>query len=77
MKSRREFLTSLPRIGILSAMAIFSGVMIHRWINREKCDRQLACGNCTLSVNCMLPQAENFRAGKVTGNKVKQDDGRR
>jgi len=74
--SRREFLTSVARGGILGLMVLFSGAMLRRWENADDCRRSYACGNCGLSDRCNLPEAEKFRIEKNAPEKEKRENGR-
>ncbi|MEI6681141.1 MAG: hypothetical protein WCO44_00860 [Bacteroidota bacterium] len=76
MTSRREFLTGMARGGILGLMVLFSGAMLRRWEKADGCRRSYACGNCGLSDNCNLPEAEKFRMDKSGPGKEKIDYGR-
>jgi hypothetical protein len=76
MQNRRQFFTTLVRGGILASLALFSGAMIRRWDESDACHHSFACGNCTLSDRCALPEAGKYRDNRPGNEKTVTKDGR-
>jgi hypothetical protein len=76
MQNRRQFITNLVRGGILVSLTLLSGIMIRRWDEADECRRGFACGNCTLSERCTLPEAGQYREIKKGSGKTGTKDGR-
>ena len=75
MKNRRQFLNLVVRGGILSAIAVVSGGMIHRWTDADECRRNFACGDCGVSGQCGLPAADQHRLEKARKNPARTHHG--
>ena len=56
MASRRDFLNQMMRGGILAALGILGGGLIFRSKIRETCGFDFACGGCSQSEGCTLPE---------------------
>jgi len=68
MKNRRQFLNLVVRGGILSAIAVVSGGLIHRWTEADECRQNYTCGDCGVSGQCRLPAADQYRLEKARKN---------
>ena len=76
MQSRRQFLSTLIRGSILASLALLSGILVRRWKNADGCHQNYTCGNCSLSDNCRLPEANNYRDNKPGSKEHITEDGR-
>ena len=62
MTDRREFLKSVSRGIILSALVGMSGMLIlRRTSDGEECDFEFICKNCKNLTSCKLPEADNYK----------------
>ena len=61
MPSRREFLNTLARGGILAALGLLSGVLVFRSRDENSCSYGFDCSRCSRSKSCMLPAALEAR----------------
>jgi len=76
MQNRRQFLTNLVRGGIFVSMALLGGMLARRWGEADECRRSYACGGCTLSERCPLPEAEEYRQERQVPKKTVTKNGR-
>jgi hypothetical protein len=76
MQNRRQFMTMLVRGGILASLALLGGVLVRRWEEAGECSGSYACGNCTLSERCALPEADKFRHAGRQQKETTAKDGR-
>lgn len=76
MQNRRKFLNTIIRGSILASLTFISGVLIHRWGEAEDCQQNFACGICTLSNRCQLPEADQHRLDKARLQNTNSDHGR-
>jgi hypothetical protein len=76
MKERRQFLSVLIRGGIVTSLAVLGGVFTKRWRDSDQCGDNFACGNCRLSDECRLPEADRFRLDEARGVKTVRQDGK-
>ena len=56
MSTRREFLNQFIRGGILAGLGLLGGGLIFRRKIRESCGFDFACGSCSGSAGCNLPE---------------------
>jgi len=61
VQSRREFLNTLIRGGILAGLGLLGGGMIFRWVRKGSCGYGGACEKCPKAVECTLPEARNYQ----------------
>lgn len=66
----------LVRGGILTTLTIVSGVLTVRWLESDDCQKQNACGSCSLSDGCKLPEVDKYRLEKARMNKPVTKDGK-
>ena len=76
MLNRRQFLNDMVRGGIFASLTLLSGILIRRWGKAGECQRGLTCGNCKLSDQCSLPEAEKYRAYRPGSKNNRNEDGR-
>jgi len=58
MTTRRDFLNTIIRGGILAGLTFFTGGLLLRSGKEGLCGFDFACGNCSRSGNCDLPEAK-------------------
>jgi hypothetical protein len=75
MRNRRQFFEVLIRGGILSSLALFTGIMGVRMHENPGCRNDRACGACDLSDECRLPEADKHRLEKAKHPKSYTPDG--
>ncbi len=66
----------LVRGGILTTITIVSSVLTVRWLESDDCQKQNACGNCSLSDRCKLPEVDKYRLEKARMNKPLMKNGK-
>jgi hypothetical protein len=76
MIDRKHFLITMIRGGIFASLAMITGLFIHRWSLASGCHQNFACGNCTLSGRCQLPEADNYRLDKARFHKTNLNNGK-
>jgi Na+-translocating ferredoxin:NAD+ oxidoreductase subunit B len=57
MTTRRDFLNTVIRGGLLAGLAYLSGGLIFRSGKEESCGFNFTCGTCSRSGDCTLPEA--------------------
>jgi hypothetical protein len=76
MKSRRQFFNTLIRVGMFASLSLITGALIRRWSEAADCQQNFTCDHCTLSNQCQLAEADNFRLNQASMQKTNIDDGR-
>jgi Na+-translocating ferredoxin:NAD+ oxidoreductase subunit B len=61
MTTRRDFLNTLIRGGILAGLTVLGGGLFLRSRKGDACSFNFACGSCSSSKNCNLPEAHANR----------------
>jgi len=57
MTTRRDFISTVIRGGLLAGLAYLSGGLLFRSGKDDSCGFDFACGTCSSSDKCILPQA--------------------
>jgi len=76
-QTRRQFLKTIVRGGILASVAVFSGVMTKRWLDSPGCRNDFACGRCMDEEKCALPEARVYRTRRKEMMESEAKDGRK
>ena len=57
MTTRRDFINTIIRGGLLTGLAYLTGGLLFRSGKEDSCGFDFTCGTCSLSDKCTLPQA--------------------